>query len=222
MKEVEKRKEAIRKAVDERLGDGSNGGIKIVDKEGNELPVKPSVGEEKNDDDNNNSDEVTEEVFTSMSPSDIESIVKDCEAQKAKGNEAFVAGEYAQAVLMYTLALDRAAELPDDTSSANATDGAKQLFPRHIVLSNRAASFLKLGHHEKALEDGTEAERLEPTYCKGIFRKGLALHAMGRYQEALTALSAALKIEPKNKQIKQALQFAEVRFQQEMRKRMDG
>ncbi len=215
MKEVEKKKEAIRKAVDERLGNGNSGGIKVIDKEGNEVPVQPSKDKDKND-----NDDVSEEVFTSISSSDIDSIVKDCEAQKAKGNEAFVAGEYAQAVLLYTLALDRAAELPD-TTSTNRGD-AKQLFPRHIVLSNRAACFLKLGHHDKALDDAIEAERLDPTYCKAHFRKGLALHAMGRYQEALTALSAALKIEPKNKQIKQAIQFAEVRFQQEMRRRMNG
>jgi len=56
---------------------------------------------------------------------------------------------------------------------------------------------------------------------KGVFRKGLALHAMGRYREAIDALAKAQKVEPKNKQIKQALQFAEVRLHQEMRKRME-
>jgi tetratricopeptide (TPR) repeat protein len=203
MKEVAKRKEAIMKALDEKLG----GDIKIVDKEGNEVPKKK-----------------TENKNPSMSLSEIDCIVKDCEAQKAKGNEAFTRGEYAQAVLLYTLALDRAAELPDAASASTSTstesqDNKKPLFASHIVLSNRSACFLKLGHHDKALADGTDAERLDPTYVKGIFRKGMALHAMGRYQEALTALSTALKIEPKNKQIKQALQFAEVRFQQELRKR---
>ena len=63
---------------------------------------------------------------------------------------------------------------------------------------------------------------MEPTYIKAIFRQGLALHAMGRYQEAIEQLAAALKLEPKNKQVKQALQFAEVRMHQEIRKRMEG
>jgi tetratricopeptide (TPR) repeat protein len=63
---------------------------------------------------------------------------------------------------------------------------------------------------------------MEPTYIKAIFRKGLALHAMGRYQEAIEPLAAALKLEPNNKQVKQALQFAEVRMHQEIRKRMEG
>ena len=63
---------------------------------------------------------------------------------------------------------------------------------------------------------------LQPSYVKSAFRKGLALHAMGRFHEAVPTLGAAHRIEPKNKQIKQALQFAEVRLQQEMRKRMEG
>jgi|EP00979_Chaetoceros_neogracilis_P017566 tetratricopeptide (TPR) repeat protein len=212
MKEVEKRKEQIRKALDDQLG-----GIKIVDKEGNEVqPIAKKNAEEKND--NDDDDDHIEEVYAGMTKADIDGIVKDCEAQKGKGNESFVAGEYAQAVLLYTLALDRAAELPDESDAGSSK---KQLFPRHVVLSNRSASFMKLGHHDKGLKDATEAVRLEPTYVKGVFRKGLALHAMGRYQEAIAPLAAASKIEPKNKQIKQALQFAEVRMHQEMRKRSD-
>jgi tetratricopeptide (TPR) repeat protein len=164
-------------------------------------------------------DTVVEEIYAGMSSSDIDAIVQDCETQKARGNEAFAAGEYAQAVLLYTLTLDRASELPD--ANLDPKTCQKQLFPRHVVLSNRSASFLKLGHHDKALKDASEAAELEPSYVKAVFRKGLALHAMGNYEDAITALAAALKMEPKNKQIKQALQFAEVRMHQELRKRMD-
>ena len=108
------------------------------------------------------------------------------------------------------------------TSSSSSKSNAKPLFPRHIVLSNRSASFLKLGHHDKALEDGNEADRLDPTNVKGTSRKGLALHAMGRYKDAIESLASALKLEPKIKQIKQALQFTEVRMTQEMRKMREG
>lgn len=182
--------------------------IKIIGKDGKEIAKKEVVETKPKE-------EVTEEVYTSMSKTDIDGIVAECEQNKTRGNEAFAAGEYGQAVLLYTLALDKADELPDQEK-----EGAKQLFPRHIVLSNRSAAFLKLGDHEKALADGTKAHEVEPAYIKGVFRKGLALHAMGRYQEAIQSLAAAHKIEPKNKQIKQALQFSEVRMTQEMRKRM--
>jgi hypothetical protein len=179
-------------------------------------------------------EDIVEEVYCSV---DVDAVVRDCEAQKVKANESFSAGEYAQAVLLYTLVMDRCAELPDSDDAAgimskaltekvspskSATSPMKQLFPRHIILSNRSASFLKLGEHEKALKDAEQAVALDPTYVKAVFRMGLALHAMGRYQDAVPALGAAHTIEPKNKQIKQALQFAEVRLQQEMRKRMEG
>lgn len=156
--------------------------------------------------------ESIEEVYT-MEKHEMELIIRECEQNKTRGNEAFGAGEYAQAVLLYSLALDKATELPDTNNT---------LFPRHVVLANRSAAFLKLGNHEKALVDGIKAQELDPLYIKGVFRRGLALHAMGKYQEAILVLAEAHKMEPKNKQIKQALQFAEVRLTQEMRKRTES
>jgi tetratricopeptide (TPR) repeat protein len=173
-------------------------------------------------------DEEIEEIYASTTKEEVDAIIKSIHDEKAKGNEAFTAGEYAQAILFYTMALDRAAELPDAIAvnewltAATSSGKITQLFDRHIILSNRSACFLKLGHHDKALKDSTDAERLDPTYVKGIFRKGLALHAMGKYEEAIKSLSSAQKIEPKNAQIKQALNFAEVRMTQELRKRMQG
>ena len=190
------------------------------------------------DDDDDDDDVVVEEFYASKTREEIDAIIECVDEQKARGNEAFAAGEYAQALLFYTIALDRTAELPDaisvnvglgSSSSSSTTTSpsspptkVEQLYPRHVVLSNRSACFLKLGHHEKALKDGIDAEGLDPTYVKGIFRKGLALHAMGRYEEAIASLASAQKLEPKNKQIKQAIGFAEMRMTQEMRKRMQG
>ena len=91
-----------------------------------------------------------------------------------------------------------------------------------ICLCNRSACFLKMGHHEKALADASSVVETSPEYIKGWFRKGMSLHAMGRYQEALPVLGKSAEMEPKNKQVKQALQFCEVKLQQEMRKRMQG
>jgi len=217
LRELEKKKSQIDEALDEKL----KGMIQIKDKNGvaveNDAETK-TVEEEE---------EIIEEVYASATKEEIEAIVSSIENQKAKGNEAFTAGEYAQAILLYTMALDEATQLPDAPNvaekigSSEVSEPLQQLFPRHVVLSNRSACFLKLGHHEKALKDGSDAEILNPTYVKGVFRKGLALHAMGRYREAIDALAKAQKVEPKNKQIKQALQFAEVRLHQEMRKRME-
>ena len=216
LKDMQKQKEKIDDAVEKHLKDI----IKIEKRDNSELQASDNI---------NDLEEVIEEVYTSASKEDIDTIVASCENEKTKGNEAFTSGEYAQAVLFYTLALDRAAELPDAVTVEEKLSGKSstasnitQLFPRHIVLSNRSACFLKLGHHEKALKDGNDSELLDPTYVKGIFRKGVALHAMGRYRDAIESLAAAQKLEPKNKQVKQALQFAEVRMHQEIQKRTDN
>jgi hypothetical protein len=164
-------------------------------------------------------EEEIEEVYASMSKEEIESVVKECDQNRARGNEAFGAGEYAQAILLYSLALDKADELPDVNEPLPAK---KQLFPRDVVLSNRAAAFLKLGQHEKAAADAEKARKINPQNVKALFRHGLSLHAMKQYQEAIPILAEAHKIEPKNKQIKEALQFSEVRLQQDLRKRMQG
>jgi hypothetical protein len=182
--------------------------IKIQDKDGNEIKKvdvpTPSV-ENVNDD--------IEEIYASMPKAEIDAIVHECDQNKQRGNEAFGSGEYAQAILLYSLALDKADELPDKGSE-------KQLFPRDIIFSNRSACFLKLGQHEKALNDAVRALEINPDNIKAVFRRGLSLHASGRYEEAMPILAEAHKLEPKNKQIKQALQFCEVRFEQERRKRM--
>lgn len=182
--------------------------IKIQDKDGNEIkkvdgptPVVDSV------------DDDIEEIYASMPKAEIHAIVHECDQNKQRGNEAFGSGEYAQAILLYSLALDKADELPDK-------DSEKHLFPRDIVFSNRSACFLKLGQHEKALNDAVRALEINPDNIKAVFRRGLSLHASGRYEEAMPILAEAHKLEPKNKQIKQALQFCEVRFEQERRKRM--
>ena len=146
---------------------------------------------------------------------EIDLKLKECETHKSEGNDEFVKGNYGQAVLLYSMAIEKSSNLPPSESGQTFES-------RHICFANRSACFLKLGHHDKALIDADSCIELAPSYVKGLFRKGLALHAMARYAEALPVLGEALKIEPKNKQIKQALQFAEVKLQMEMRKRMAG
>lgn len=165
-------------------------------------------------------EEEIEQVYGSMSKDQIAAIARESDKNKQRGNEAFGAGEYAQAILLYTLALDKAGELPDVDDSLPAAK--TQLFPRDVVLSNRAACFLKLGQHERAETDAKKATAINPTNVKAFFRRGLSLHAMKDYMAAIPILAEAHKLEPKNKQIKEALQFAEVRMTQEQRKRMES
>jgi tetratricopeptide (TPR) repeat protein len=186
--------------------DGAKKVIKKEQKNDKAVPIVEDVQEE------------VEEIYASMSKEDIDAVVKECEKNKTRGNEAFGNGEYAQAILLYSLALDKADELPDDKNDK----AKKQLFVRDLTLSNRAAAFLKLGQHEKAAADAKLAHEYNDQNVKAFFRHGLALHAMKQYTEAIPILAQAHKLEPKNKSIKEALQFAEMRFNQDLRKRMQG
>lgn len=116
------------------------------------------------------------------------------EAKKAEGNTAFKEGNFSQAAVLYTEALDADPKM-------------------HLCLANRSACWMKLGHHDKALDDAEQCTRLAPDFVKGHFRMGVALHALGRYEEALPALGRAEQLDPKNAQVKDAINMAQMRLQ---------
>ena len=126
---------------------------------------------------------------------------------KAAGNSAFVRKEYSQAAVDYTLAVEHAAAAPE-LAELKAT-----------CLSNRAACFLKLGNPEKAIEDCKASIDLDASKIKAHFRAGLALHMLEKFKEALPYLAKAHDMEPKNKAVKEALTFAEMRLAKQMRAR---
>jgi len=121
------------------------------------------------------------------------------ELKKVGGNEAFSEANYAQAAIFYTEGIELA---PLDSKL------------RPVLYANRSFAHMKLGRLPEALSDAENAVEADASYCKGHFRKGLALHALKRYHEACRALTTALDLEPKNQQIKQALGFAELRARQ--------
>ncbi|CAE7786180.1 Sgtb, partial [Symbiodinium microadriaticum] len=125
---------------------------------------------------------------------------------KEEGNKAFKDCDYGQAGVHYTQAIEtfqNCPPLPEGSTDTTVKDGLC------ASLSNRAACSLKLGDHANALKDCETCLAIDPLHVKCLFRKGLALHAMGRYREACPALGKALQLEPKNAQIQSALTFAE-------------
>uniref|UniRef100_A0A7S1ZLN5 Uncharacterized protein n=1 Tax=Ditylum brightwellii TaxID=49249 RepID=A0A7S1ZLN5_9STRA len=168
-------------------------------------------------------DQTTEQKGTEergIDEEEAQDIIQQCAVHKGEGNDAFKHGEYAQAVLFYSLAIDKSQVLPPFSPTEPKVKNEHTFTERHICFSNRAACFLKLGHHEKALEDANSCLELCPGFIKALFRKGLALHAMKRYDEARPLLAQCLTKEPNNKQIQQALRFCEVNLEKERRKRM--
>ena len=93
----------------------------------------------------------------------------------------------------------------EKNTTNNILASAKLHVPKisYVCLANRSACFLKLGHPEKALDDAESCVKLDPSYIKGVFRQGMALHALERFEEAIPVLAKSLEMEPKNKQVKQ-------------------
>ncbi|KAK9866194.1 hypothetical protein WJX84_009663 [Apatococcus fuscideae] len=96
---------------------------------------------------------------------------------KDQGNEEFKLGNWLKAAAIYTKAIKQ------DPGNA-------------VVYSNRCASFLKLSKVAKALADADQCIALKPDWEKGYFRRGLALEALERPEEALAAFQRAEKIKP--------------------------
>jgi len=108
--------------------------------------------------------------------------------KKHAGNKFFVKGKIQQAIQLFTEAID--------------------LTPNnHLLYSNRAACYLKIGDWEKALEDSQRCIELDEEFAKGHYRKALSLIELGRLDEALISIKEAYDIEPEDEDIKEKLEF---------------
>ncbi|KAG1695136.1 hypothetical protein DVH05_028653 [Phytophthora capsici] len=98
---------------------------------------------------------------------------------KAKGNAALSAGNPKEAVDCYTQAI-----------ALNPND--------HVFYSNRSAAYLSLDDAAHALEDAELCIKTKPDWPKAYSRKGAALHALKRYDEATSAYQDGLKVDASN------------------------
>ncbi|RLN47210.1 hypothetical protein BBJ29_004689 [Phytophthora kernoviae] len=98
---------------------------------------------------------------------------------KAKGNAALSAGSPKEAVECYTKAIE-----------LNPND--------HVFYSNRSAAYLSLEDAAHALEDAESCIKTKPDWAKGYSRKGAALHALHRYEDATSAYNDGLKVDSTN------------------------
>lgn len=100
---------------------------------------------------------------------------KQAETCKTEGNKSLAAGEYQEAIDMYTLAIDL------NPNSA-------------IYWANRAAAYIHLKKWDKAIEDATEATKVDSNYGKGYYRLGSAYLNAGSPTEAVPAFERALQL----------------------------
>jgi len=111
--------------------------------------------------------------------------MEDPEKLKAEGNDSFKAGNYEEALIKYT----RAIELSDKD------------IDKSTYLKNRAAVHLKKENYEKVVDDCTAALELTQNDPKALYRRCQAYEALDNVEQAYTDAKAVHNHDPKNKAI---------------------
>nr|XP_031359913.1 sperm-associated antigen 1 [Lonchura striata domestica] len=103
---------------------------------------------------------------------------------KSEGNELFKSGQFGEAVLKYSEAIEYVTSLgeqsPDDLS---------------ILYSNRAACYLKEGNCSDCIQDCNRALELQPFSLKPLLRRAMANESMERYRQAYIDYKTVLQID---------------------------
>jgi len=122
---------------------------------------------------------------------------------KARGNEAFKASRWDEAIGHFSAAIE--------VDASN-----------HVLYSNRSAAHASKGDFASALEDAEKCVGLKADWAKGWGRKGAALAGLRRWTEALDAYEGGLKVEPGNAVCVEGLENTKRALASEFRPRDNG
>ncbi|XP_012616588.1 tetratricopeptide repeat protein 12 [Microcebus murinus] len=147
-----------------------------------------------------NAEEMDSEAFLTSVEKDAKERAKRrrenqvlADALKEEGNEAFVKGDYATAVLRYT-------------------EGLQKLKDMKVLYTNRAQAYIKLEDYERALEDCEWALKCDEKCTKAYFHMGKAHLALKNYSMSRECYKKILEINPMlQTQVKDYLNQVDIR-----------
>lgn len=120
------------------------------------------------------------------------------EREKALGNELFQQNKFEEALTHYKESLDFASYFyNDDVKLVQAVKLSSNL--------NAAACCVKLSKWKDALKYSDDALKIEETNVKGLWRKAQAQHGKGDVDEAKETITRAIRLDPKNKALRDEL-----------------
>merc|ERR1740136_6090 len=120
----------------------------------------------------------------------------------AKGNTAFQAKNFSEAIEHYTSAIN--------------IDGAN-----HMYYHNRSFAYSLKGDDLNALKDANSCIGLKPKFARGYSRKGAALHELKRYNDSISAYEAGLVECPGDKVISSGLDSVKKQKERVERERVE-
>eukprot|EP01064_Diplonema_japonicum_P028287 TRINITY_DN4302_c5_g1_i1.p1 TRINITY_DN4302_c5_g1~~TRINITY_DN4302_c5_g1_i1.p1 ORF type:complete len:564 (+),score=176.08 TRINITY_DN4302_c5_g1_i1:59-1693(+) len=108
---------------------------------------------------------------------------------KAKGNAAFQAKNFKDAIMYFTSGIE--------VDKGN-----------HVLYSNRSACHASLFDWQEAFEDARKCVEIKPDWAKGYARLGASLHGMKKYGEAVEAYQKGLTYDKENVALANGLKMA--------------
>lgn len=117
---------------------------------------------------------------------------------KEKGNACVKKGDYAEAVMHYTAAIQ--------TDPCNA-----------VLHSNRSLAFLKMQQYHLAYQDAKKTVELKPDWVKGYFRKAEVEFATFHFDKALTSYTNAFCLQKDDHSLMDAMKKTHREFKKDAR-----
>ncbi|KGO36431.1 Heat shock protein DnaJ, N-terminal [Penicillium expansum] len=130
-------------------------------------------------------------------------IVQKLARTKEEGNNAFKAKDYRRAIELWAQALE--------VDPSNKDMNAK-------ILGNRAQAYINLKEYDSAIQDCTEALRLDPGYIKAMKCRAKAHGKAGNWEEAVRDYKSVAENNPSESGIAEEIREAEFELKKSQRK----